>query len=387
MVERQRRAVLALFFVNGASFSSWLPRVPEVRDRLELSLGALGVVLVGMGLGGLVSSAVGGVLVDRVGSRRASVLSSLVVAAGLPLIGEAPSALGLAIVLVGLSAVDAVADIAMNIQGADVQRMRNESVMQRFHAAWSIGTVAGAGAGTSAAAVGLALTTQLIAVGAVIVVVVLVVRPSLSSTDPAHTEQAEGTRRAPVLVVLAALALAVAVVEGTPGDWAAVFNADVHGAGEGVAGLGYVAVAVGMVVGRLLGDRATDRVGARPLFVAALACVAGGLVIVVISPTVTVAIAGFVLCGLGNSVLFPALYLRAATTPGVPSGIGLGIMSSGARVGFLLSPLLVGALSDASTLRAGLGVVVGAAVVASLALGRGLAAVTSAAPVNPEAGR
>ena len=380
MVERQRRAVLALFFVNGASFSSWLPRIPEVRDRLDLSLGALGLVLLGVGLGGLVSSAVGGVLVDRIGSRRAAVASSVVVAVGLPLIGVAPSALLLAGVLVVLSAIDAVADIAMNVQAADVQRVRDESVVQRFHAAWSVGTLAGAGSGTAAAAVELGLTTQLAIVGAAIVAVVLVARPHLSVAVTPHDEPAPGARRAPVLVLLAGLALVVAVVEGTPGDWAAIFGSDVHGVTDGVAGLGYVAVAAGMVVGRLTGDHATDRLGARRLFGVALGTVVIGLVVVVTSPNEVVAITGFALCGLGNSVLFPALYLQAATTPGVPAGLGLGVMASGARIGFLASPVVVGALSDATTLRVGLGAVIGTAALCSVILGRQLHVASSAAP-------
>lgn len=366
---RQHRAVLVLFFANGATFSSWLPRVPEIRDRLGLSLGTLGLVLLAIGLGGLLSSAAAGVVVDRVGSRRGAVVATVVLGGGLVSIGLAPTALTLGVALVALSAVDALADIAMNVQAADVQRRSGRSVMQRFHAGWSVGAVTGAAIGATAAAFGVSLAVQLAVTGAVLAVGGLAARTSLAVDVEIATEPAGERRRAPVLVLLAALALAVAVVEGTPGDWAAVFGSDVHGASEGVAALGYVAVAGGMVIGRLSGDRATDRLGGQRLFVGALLTVAFGLVVVASSPAVWIAIAGFLAVGLGVSVLFPALYLEAASTPGVPSGLGLGVMTSGARVGFLLSPVTVGALSDATSLRAGLATVIGAAIVAALVLG------------------
>ena len=373
-----------LFFVNGASFSSWLPRVPEVRDRLDLSLAGLGTVLLGVGLGGLASSAVGGVVVDRLGSRRTSVGASVVLAVLLPLIGIAPSASLLAVALVTLSAVDALADIGMNVQAAEVQRVARRSVVQRFHAAWSIGTLAGAGAGTAAAALGIGLTVQLAATGAAIVVLVLGVRSSLEDGGGAsHGTGAERGGRVPAVALLAALALVVAVVEGTPGDWAAVFASDVHGASEGVAGLGFVAVAGGMVIGRLAGDRATDRLGERRLFVLALAVVAAGVVVLATSPHVAVAVAGFAVAGCGISVLFPALYLQAATTPGVPAGLGVGVMTSGARLGFLLSPVTVGLLSETTSLRVGLAVVIGSAIGASLLL----ASLTGRTGVSAPAGR
>ena len=365
----RRRAVLSLFFVNGASFSSWLPRVPEVRDRLDLSLGELGTVLLAVGLGGLVSSAVGGLVVDRLGSRRASVGASVLLSAGLALIGLAPSALLLAGALLCLSAVDAIADIAMNVQAADVQRATGRSVIQRFHAGWSLGTVAGAAAGTAAAALDVGLTAQLLATGVVLTAVALWARPALAVHVEPPAPAEEGDRRSGAVLRLAGLAVLLALVEGTPGDWAAVFADDVHDASEGIAGLGYVAVAAGMVAGRLAGDRAADHFGGPRLFRLALATAGLGALIVVTSPHVAIAIAGFAVAGCGISVLFPALYLQAATTPGVPAGLGVGVMASGARLGFLVSPVTVGAVSDATTLRTGVAVVIGGAVLGALLLG------------------
>lgn len=153
---------------------------------------------------------------------------------------------------------------------------------------------------------------------------------------------------------------------------AAVFNTDVHGASAGVASLGLLAFSAGMVVGRLTGDAATDRLGAATIFRGALAVAAAGLAVVVTSPSEAVAFPGFVVVGLGVSVLFPALYLRAADTDGVPVGLGLGVMSTGARLGFLLSPAVVGTLAVWTSLRWALGAAVGTAALCALVLDGGL---------------
>ncbi len=312
----------------------------------------------------MLASAAGGALVDRLGSRRSCVTAAVLLSAGLPLISVASTPLALAGVLVGLGAVDVLADIGMNVQAAQVQRESSGSVIQRFHAAWSIGAVTGAAVASAAAAASVPLRWHLLVTGTALVGTVGVAARHLSPADDPPAPQPEGgSRRAPVLVLLAAVALAMAVVEGAPGEWAAVFGTDVHGAGPGIAGLGFLAMSTGMVTGRIAGDAATDRLGADRVLRGALATVVLGLSVVLLSPGIAVAVGGFALIGLGVSVLFPALYLTAADREGIPAGLGLGVMSTGARLGFLVSPPLVGAIAGAASLRAALGVVVGVAAV------------------------
>jgi predicted MFS family arabinose efflux permease len=368
-VRPQRRAVTAVFAVNGATFASWLPRLPEIRDRLGIELDQLGLVLLGTGLGGLLASAAGGALVDRLGSRRSCIVSGITLSLGLPLVAGVDSAVALGLLLVALGAVDVLTDIGMNVQAAQVQRRASGSVVQRFHGAWSLGALGGAAVAGAAAGARVSLGWQLVVTALVLVTVLALAAPHLSARDdPSEPTPAGGSSRRPLLALLAGVALAMAVVEGAPGEWAAVFNADVHEVRPGTASLGYLAFAAGMVAGRFGGDRATDRLGATQLFRAALLVAAAGILTVTTSPGVAVAVAGFGITGLGVSVLFPALYLRAADTPGVPSGLGLGVMSTGARFGFLVSPLLVGSVAAASSLRISLAGVVGVAVVVALAL-------------------
>ena len=325
-------------------------------------------MLLGTGLGGLLASAAGGALVDRLGSRRSCVTAGVLLSAGLPLIALASTPVALAAVLVVLGAVDVLTDIGMNVQATQVQRDSSASVMQRFHGSWSIGALTGAAVASSAAALDVPLGSQLVVTSVALISTIGFAARHLSRHDDPPAPQRAGTRRAPVLGLLAAVAVAMAIVEGAPGEWAAVFGADVHDAGPGVAGLGFLAMSAGMVTGRFTGDIATDRLGATRVLRVALGVVGIGLAVVVLSPGLAVAVAGFAVIGLGVSVLFPALYLSAADREGIPAGLGLGVMSTGARFGFLVSPPLVGAIAGATSLRVALGAVVGAAAVAALTL-------------------
>lgn len=149
---RERWAVSALFFTNGALFASLLPRLPEIKSILDLSAGQLGLALLGIGLGGLVGSLTTRWLLPRARSRWAAVGSTLVLAAGLPLVGLAPSGWVLFAVLVGYGIADAVTDVSMNVAGVEMQRRLGRSVLNSMHGIWSIAAVVGGVTGSGAAA-------------------------------------------------------------------------------------------------------------------------------------------------------------------------------------------------------------------------------------------
>lgn len=373
-VRSQRLAVAVAFAVNGATLGSWLPRVPDIRARLDLDLDELGMLLSAAGVGGLLASAAAGALVDRVGSRRASVVAASALSSALIVLGQADAVAVFAVALVFVGILDTVADIGMNVQAAQLSRRTTGSVVQRLHGLWSVGTVLGGVVGTGAAEAGVSLEAHFGAAGAAMVVLSILTARGYARVDDPPEPQDDGDVRSqrPVLAVLAALALCLAVLEGAPGEWAATFGRDVHDASPGLAGIGYLAVTVGMVVGRFAGDRLTDLRGAAWVFRSALATTVAGVVVVCTSPVQFVAVVGFAVTGLGLSVLFPAVYLQAADTPGVPGGLGVGVMSTGARAGFLVSPLVIGALAEAVSLRAALATVLGTMAVLAAVAGRAL---------------
>ena len=142
-------AVAALFFVNGATFSNWLPRIPEIRDELGLSNAGLGATLLGGGLGGILGAILVGKLIDRLGSRRLLTLVATALSIGMPLIAFAPTAVVLLLLLTTLGVLDVCNDVAMNAQGVIVQNRLGRSIMNRLHAMWSLGFTGGAVVGSA----------------------------------------------------------------------------------------------------------------------------------------------------------------------------------------------------------------------------------------------
>jgi MFS family permease len=360
--------VAALFFVNGATFSNWLPRIPEIRDKLGLGNAGLGATLLGGGLGGIVGALVVGKVFDRLGSRRLLTLAATALSIGMPLIAFAPNAVVLLLLLTTLGVLDVCNDVAMNAQGVMVQQRLGRSIMNRLHAMWSLGFTGGAVVGSAASAAGASVRAQLVTVGVILFITVVVVRRWLIPLDPppnadAPADAAGATpskRLSPVTVMMGLAALGAVALEVTPNDWSAVLMRDVFDFGK-AAGFGTMACAGAMLVGRLGGDHVLDRIGERRLFTWAMILVGVGALITVTAPVGAVALVGLVVWGLGLSIVFPQLYASAARLPGVSAGAGLGSMLLGQRFGAMLTAVGVGALAEWQNLRVAFGAVGGIA--------------------------
>ena len=373
-------AVAALFFVNGATFSNWLPRIPEIRDRLGLGNAGLGATLLGGGLGGIIGSMLVARAMDRLGSRRLLMLAAGLLSIGLPLIALVPKAVLLLLVLTALGMLDVFNDVAMNAQGVIVQQRLGRSIMNRLHAMWSLGFTGGALVGSAAAAAGIGVRVHLAAVGAVLLATVITVQRWLVPVDPPPNEphpapsggdaataaaatagSAQAAHRwSRAGIAMACAALAAAALEVTPNDWAAVLMRDVFHAGRN-SGFGTVACAGAMLVGRLAGDHVLDRVGEQRLLIGAIVLAGTGAFVTAVAPVTALALIGLVIWGLGLSVVFPQLYSAAARVPGMSAGAGLGSMLLGQRLGGLLTAVSVGALAGWLDLRAAFAIVAGAA--------------------------
>lgn len=368
------RAVGVLFFVNGAVFSNWLPRVPEVRDRLAIDNAGLGAALIGGGLGGLIGSFLVAKLLARLGSRRLVLVAAPLLALLLPLIAVVPSAFALAAVLTALGFLDVFNDMAMNAQGVIVQERLGRSIMQRLHGGWSLGFVVGAAIGSLAAAAHIDVGVHLSTVAVALLVTLFVVRGRLVRIDP-QASQAEGASRRGVsrpMVAVGVMAVAIAWIEITPSEWSAVVARDVFHATR-AAGAATVVFASAILAARLLGDRVVDRFGSARVFDGAVAVSVVGAAVVITAPTLVLALIGFAIWGFGVSVIFPQLYGMAARLPGTAAGAGLGAMAVGQRLGGLVGPLAVGTIAERSSLRWSFAVLVTAAMVLVLATRRTVA--------------
>lgn len=354
-----------LFFVNGVTLGSWLPRLPELRDRLGLGLAGVGLSLAVGGLGGLAGSAVSGMVVGRAGARRSAVWPAAAVMVLLPLLALVPHALLFAFVLGLIAVTDAVADVGMNALAARVEEARGRSIFNRVHGVWSLGSLAGAAISTAAVAGGVGLAPQLVVTAGACLAAVVWAARLLPETE-VRPRPEPTTGRGVIALWLAIAGTGAAFAEATPSDWSALYLTDVLGAAAATAGTGFLALTVGMVVGRMGGDFVVDRIGPRRTLAGALALVAVAVAVTTSTSHLIVALVAFTVWGLGVSVLLPLMYRLAGSHPAFAEGVGLAALTQGSRLGFLAGPAAIGSMAEATTLPIAFVVVMGLTLLATL---------------------
>ena len=371
-LRRARLAVGACFFVNAVLYANLVPRLPEVKTDLGLSNSSLGAALAALPLGALLAGMSSAVLIRRFGSARVASAGLFLLAAAVWGAAAAPNWPLLAAALLFAGALDAIVDVAQNAHGLRVQRAYGRSILNAFHGIWSIGAVAGGLLGSAAAGLGIPLPVHLAVVGLLFGVPALFgSRAMLPGHDDTEREADDAgpapsaattrsLRRAalPAMAALGVLAACGAFVEDAGASWSALYLRDELAAGAAAAGLGFVALSVAMTVGRLTGDRVVDRFGQRRVVRAGGALTAAGMGLALAVPSIPTTLLGFALAGLGVATLVPAVYHAADELPGLPRGLGLAIVNWLLRIGFLLSPLLIGVVADATSLRVALVTVV-----------------------------
>ncbi|CAN5466880.1 MFS transporter [soil metagenome] len=360
-----RVAVSVLFLTNGAMFTNLLPRYPEIKATLGTSNTVFGLSVAAFPAGALLSGLAAAALIRRFTSARVAVFSSLVIGAFAFLAGLAPVAWVFALALFIAGAADSLTDVAQNAHALQVQRVYGRSIINSLHALWSVGAVLGGAMGSAAIALGIDIAVQLAVSGVLFGLMCLIsLRYLLPGPDrnDAPAASARGAdpavnRRLVVYGMLAALAVLVivdAAVEDAAQSWATLYLHDELGAPGAVAGLGFTAFAVSQFVGRVLGDRAVDRFGERAVVRSGGLLAAVGMGLALAFPSVPATIAGFAVAGLGIATAVPAAFHAADNVPGLRPGTGLTVVTWLMRIGFLSSPVVVGAVADATSLRIGL---------------------------------
>ncbi|HEV2450432.1 MAG TPA: MFS transporter [Streptosporangiaceae bacterium] len=362
-----------LFFADGAIFGSWVSRVPAIEDHIHARTGPLGLALLGIAFGTLLSRQMAGQLVVRMGSRviaRAGIVSCC---ATLPLPALAPTALWLLLALSGFGAALGVLDVAINANGVAVQAQVGRPIMSSFHGIYSIGGLSGSLAGGRAAAAGAPVFLHFLLAGVVLAGLSLLVSPWLlgrrglrsrgaGAGTAGREEPARGWAKLPSpyrlpLFMLGLVALCSMVGEGAAGDWGAIYLRHNLGTSIGFASSGFAAYSLAMAAGRLLGDRLVARWGELYMITRSAAVAGTGFAIAVLIGDPVAAICGFTVLGLGLAAVIPVTFSAAGRLGGNVAGPAITVVSSIAVVGSLAGPPVIGFAAEVVGLPAALGLV------------------------------
>lgn len=347
-----RNAVGVTFFLNGMLFASWVSRIPETRDALDLDNGALGLLLLAIAAGSMVAMPTTGALIERLGTSHVIRVAAVAAAVGLSLVAVAiiAGATWLAAVALFVYGVGTgVWDVGMNIEGAAVERHLGRAIMPRFHAGWSLGTVAGSVLGAAMVALDLPAWAHLPPVGLVGVVCVLLSARAFLPDEPDDDQESRPSPWAawlePRTVMIGLVMLALALTEGTANDWLALALVDGHDVEPWVGVSGFAAFVAAMTAGRLGGPVVLDRFGRLPILWATMAMAAGGVVLIVLGSAPAPVVAGILLWGVGASLGFPVGISAAADTPS-RAAARVSVVTTIGYAAFFAGPPLVGLVAE-----------------------------------------
>ncbi len=376
-LSRARWATRAQFLNLGFVAGVWGVHVPSIKAHYALDERALAGALLATSVGSLLTLAIAGRAVGRLGARSTSVLAGwgFCLALGLSLVLPGFWTLVPAMMLLGAS--ESVFDVAINAEGTTLETLTGRAVMSGFHGMFSLGAMLGAAAAALMIRVGVASWTQLTAVGAAVAVSILVSSRGMLATHPkAESAQANFTWPKGTLLLVGMLICAGMLAEGVMYNWSVLYvNQELHAPQERAA-LAYVAFAGATAAMRFAGDSARARVSERTMLVAGptLSAIAMLLVLVVARPWF--AMVGFAFVGVGLATVVPILYNAATRVPGVSRAAAIASVSSIGYVGFMIGPPIVGGLAHATSLT----IAMGTLIVATLILIIGARRVPDAAP-------
>lgn len=353
-----RFGAVLTFVLAGLMVGTMTVRIPALTDKLGLSEADVGGLLLAWGLGALVTMQSMRRVMSRAGSRAVLRVGGPLTALSLAAVGLAPNLPVLLAAAVVFGMTFGLFDIAMNAQGSTVERAYGRPLMNGMHAGWCIGAMSAGITGSLSIALGLSFTANLVLVSVLSMPVLLVLGRAYLPDAPAPETASRPRRRLPAVVyLLGALAFFAFMVEGVVADWNGLYLRDTLKAPEALAALGYPIFEAGMLLGRMTGDRLRSRFGVRGMLTASGLATAVFFGVVLAVPTPVVALAAMFFVGLGVATISPLTLSLAGTATSTP---GPAIAQAGAMgyAGLLLGPVVIGFLSDVTSLRTALVVAV-----------------------------
>lgn len=373
-----RNAVYLVFAANGMAFAAWASRIPDVKHALGLTAGQLGVTLLALSAGSVIGLPASGWISHRLGAAGSVVIGLVSMSIGALGIGLGVDALASrGLVMAGLFSLGlgvGVWDVGMNLEGASVERCLGRSIMPRFHAAFSGGTVLSALVGALMAWQRVPITVHLLAAAVIIIAGCLwAIRSFLPrSLESEDGQREEGERQEGVAVevrhaeapaaaapaslgVLSAwteprtlliglVTLVAAFTEGTANDWLSVAFVEGYDLPTWAGVLAFATFLSFMTVGRAVGTVLLDRHGRVPVL-RVMFVIAGAGSLMVVFGTTAVAYLGAAIWGVGVSLGFPVGMSAAADDPD-RAAARISVVATIGYTAFIAGPPLLGFLGD-----------------------------------------
>ncbi|WP_417813151.1 MFS transporter [Thalassospira alkalitolerans] len=345
--------IRAIFFLHGAAFSSWVPHIPLVQERLGFGHDDLGAILLAAAIGVLTVMPVAGRLSDKFGSERVARYSGIAyfISVGIPV--YMPSFMSMAIAMFAMGFFGAFLDISMNANGLNVERTKKRSVMSGLHGCWSLGGFAGAGTTAAWFALPLPISWHLPVMLSIFLILHLILQRQLMPDCAVQHDEPEkdGLSSRQQLMFLTLLPFGACAFigqfgEGVITDWATVLMTTELQSGPTLAAVGFACYSATMAITRLSGDWLVTKFGRAQILLASSACASFGLFVLALSPHYLIAWVGCAVAGVGLATILPLLISAAAQATGKGGGAVVSTIAATGYTALMAGPPIVGAIGE-----------------------------------------
>jgi MFS family permease len=344
--KKQRRVIALFFLFSGILSATWSSRIPDIQHTLSLSNAALGTVLFAIPVGLVTGLIFSSWAVVTFGARWMMLLSCLLIALFLTLAGVVPTALLLMVVLFFFGVARTLLNLSANTAAIEVQRLYDRPIIASFHGVWSVACFAAAGISAAMLTWSVRPLLHFSAMATVVTITALLLFHKQQKSTQTTERRPFFVRPDKYLFLLGLMALCAMLCEGAVFDWSVNYFEKVVQAEKSLVITGYLAFIVTMAGGRLVGDRLMHLFGVNRMIIICGVLMSLGFSIAASFPYVLPAALGFLLIGMGDSILVPVIYMLASRSTKMQASYALSSVTLIGYTGFLIGPLLIGNVSD-----------------------------------------
>ena len=319
-------AIFGVFFIESGVLGTWIPRIPDIKEKLALSDGQLGLCLLAMPLGTLLGLFLAARIIEQLGGLRRGCqvfLPLWAISFILPALASVPWVFAAFLLICGLTV--GLVEVAMNTEADRLERHYKKKIMSRCHGFWSLGSMAGALTGGAIAQLGVSVELHFILVMPLLALAGFYTASSLPKLHGASAgkEAAGDTKssgqliRLPskAIVLLCVLPIGIMLIEGAFIDWSAVFMRSILDASPLLISVTYSFFSIVMAAVRLSGDNIREKFSEQLIVQVSGLAASAGIIVFALAPNSLVAFAGAALSGMGVAIVYPPVSYTHLTLP------------------------------------------------------------------------
>lgn len=357
---KMRIANSVFFFVSGFGYSSWASRIPSIKHQLNLNEAQLGLVLLAMPIGLMLTMPLTAKMIKHFSSRLMMMIGAVAFCAVVCLPGFTAYMWQLMVVLFFVGSTRNILGLSMNAQAVGLQKLYDKSIMVTFHGIWSLAGFGGAATGYLMVLFNIAPSYHLLGVGIAMMILSFIFYPTTYDYRPPETPgKSVFSMPDKHLLKFALISFASMACENTLYDWSGVYFEKVVHATKSFAEAGFVVYMVTMTIGRFAGDRVVSAIGIKKVLNYSAILVLAGLLVAVFLPYTLTVYLGYGMIGVGVSCIVPLVFSMAGKSTSMNSSQALAAISTVGYLGFVIVPPIVGFIGQVTNLQVAFFVVAG----------------------------